>query len=67
MAISMRFCVLVKAVKSHEALHESIVLIDNDMVDGQSLREMDILKESIEDNLKLRFGSETVILVEKFC
>lgn len=63
----MRFSVLVKGVRNEEALHESIVLIDNDMVDGQSLREMDVLKESIKDNLKLRFGSETVILVEKFC
>lgn len=63
----MRFSVLVKGVRNEESLHESIVLIDNDMVDGQSLREMDVLKESIKDNLKLRFGSETVILVEKFC
>lgn len=63
----MRFSVLVKGKRNEESLHESIVLIDNDVVDGQSLREMDVLKESIKDNLKLRFGSETVILVEKFC
>lgn len=63
----MRFSVLVKGMRTEEALHESIVLIDNDMVDGQSMRDLDALKESIKHNFRLRFGPETVIFVEKFC